>query len=78
MVLSVKENVFFLINNSASKEDGAGEKKKPLNYRVPGNTLNNSIFKFFLFLLEVICLCVCNIYWKELIMSRFSHIISSL
>ena len=28
MVLSVKENVFFHINNSASKEDGAGEKKK--------------------------------------------------
>lgn len=24
----MKENVFFLINNSASKEDGAGEKKK--------------------------------------------------
>lgn len=49
MVLSVKENVFFLINNSASKEDGAGKKK--LNYWVPGNTLNNSIFRFFLFLL---------------------------
>ena len=28
MVLSVKENVFFLINNFASKEDGAGKKKK--------------------------------------------------
>ena len=27
--LSVKENVFFLINNFASKEDGAGKKKKP-------------------------------------------------
>lgn len=78
MVLSVKENVFFHINNSASKEDGAGEKKKTLNYWVPGNTLNNSIFKFFLFSLKVICLCVCNIHWEELIMSRFSHITSSL
>lgn len=54
MVLSAKENVFFLINDSASKEDGAGRKNKnknKLNYWVPGNTLNNSIFKFFLFLL---------------------------